>query len=95
MTQRLISTLLMMTGALSASVGLLIAVSRLRAAGRAYRKIGTLYEVMPNGWSSWFLGGFSELTMGSHWLWAMVTLAAWVIAGLWFIGLGLRLLWRA
>jgi len=94
MTQRLISTLVVMMGVLSASVGLLIAARRLRAAGRAYRKIGTLYEAMPEGWSSWFLGGFSGLTLGTHWLWAMAALAMWVTAGVCFIGLGIGLFWR-
>ncbi|MBI4341480.1 MAG: hypothetical protein HY598_04275 [Candidatus Omnitrophica bacterium] len=94
MTQRLISTLVVITGVLAASVGLLIAAGRLRAAGRAYRKIGTLYETMPEGWSSWFLGGFSGLTPGTQWLRALAALAVWVTVGAWFIGLGLRLFWR-
>ncbi len=94
MTQRLISTLVVMMGVLSASGGLVLAARRLRAAGRAYRKIGTLYEAMPEGWSSWFLGGFSGLTLGTHWLWAMAALAMWVTAGVCFIGLGIGLFWR-
>ena len=89
------STLVVMTGVIAASVGLLIAVSRLRAAGRAYRKIGTLYDTMPEGWASWFLEGFSELTLGTYWLRALVAFVVWVAVGLWFVGFGLRLFWRA
>ena len=91
MTERWISTLIILTGVVAASVGLLIASSRLRAAGRAYRKIGAFYDTMSDGWSSWFLGGFSGLTVGTHWLWAMATLALSMSVGLWFVVCGLQL----
>ena len=91
MTQRWISLLVVMTGVIAASVGVLIAANRLRAAGRAYRKIGAFYDTMSEGWSSWFLGGFSGLTVGTHWLWAIATLAVSMGVGLWFIISGLQL----
>lgn len=95
MTERWISALIILTGVIAASVGLLITVSRLRAAGRAYRKIGTFYDTMSDGWSFWFLGGFSGLTMGTHWLWAMATLTVSMSVGIWFIACGLRLFQHA
>ena len=95
MKPRWMSTLIVLTGVMSALVGLLIAVSRFRAAGRAYRKIGLLSDTMPDGWPAWFFGGFSNLTLGTHCLRAFVTLAVWTAVSLWFIVCGLRLFWHA
>ncbi len=95
MSEGAASGLLILMGLISAWVGMALASTRLRAAGRAYRKTETLYETMPEGWASWFLGGFSGLTMGIHWLWAALALAAWGAVGLCLIGLGLHVVWRA
>ncbi len=88
----LISGLVIVTGVIAGSVGVATASSRLRVACRAYHKTATLYASMPEGWSSWFLGGFSELTLGTHWLWAGLALLGWLIAGVGFVSLGFRLL---
>jgi len=94
MTDDLVSGLVILAGLISAGVGITIATSRFRAAARAYRKTGTLCETMPEGWGSWFLEGFSGLTMGTHSLRAVAALAGWALAGLCLIGLGLLLFWR-
>ena len=90
-----ISGLVILMGLVCGGVGIAMAVGRCRVASRAYRRTGLLYEAMPDGWASWFLGGFSSLTVGSYWLYAMMALVGWTAAGLFLIGLGLQLLWRA
>ena len=92
---QLVSGLVVVTGLAALGVGVAAAASRLRDAGRAYRKTETLYAAMPDGWTSWFVGGFSGLSVGTQWLWAAVSLVSWVGAGLCLIGLGVRLLWRS
>ncbi len=94
MTEHLISGLVIVTGLTAAGTGLALAGSRLRAAGRAYRKTKTLYAAMPDGWSSWFLEGFSGVALGTHWVWAVLTLLGWTLAGVCLIGLGLQLFHR-
>ena len=84
------SGLVVLMGLLAIGVGMAMARRHLQTAGRAYRKTETLYEAMPEGWGSWFLGGFSGLTMGAHSLWAAAALTGWTVAGLLLIGLGLR-----
>ena len=95
MTEQLSSGLVIVTGIIATGAGALLAANHLREAGRAYRKTRSLYEAMPEGWSSWFVGGFSGLTMGTHCLWATLTLLGWTLAGVSLIALGLRLFWRA
>jgi len=95
MTEQLISVLVVVTGLIAAAAGTALAVSRLRTAGRAYRKTETLYAAMPEGWSSWFLGGFSGLTMGAHGVWAAAIFVGWTLAATLLVTLGLRLLWRS
>ena len=94
MTERIVSGLVIATGLISAGVGVAAATSRVKDAGRASRRTASLYQTMPEGWASWFVGGFSALTIGTHWLWAAVALTGWTIAGACLIGLGLRLFWR-
>ena len=89
------SGLLILMGLISVWVGMALASTRLEAAGRAYRKTETLYETMPEGWASWFLGGFSGVAMGTHWLWAAMALAAWVMVAVCLIGLGFQVVWHA
>ena len=89
------SGLVIVMGLLSAGVGMVSAAHRLRRADRAHRRITTLAAVMPEGWASWFVGGFSSLSVGTYWLWATAALLGWSTAGLLLIGLGLRLFWRA
>ena len=95
MTAQSVSWLVMATGIVTAAVGITGAAAHLRAADRAYRRTGAIYEAMPEGWGSWFLGGFSGLMLGAHWLRAAIVLASWTMAGLCLMGLGLRLIWRA
>ncbi len=94
MVERMMSGLVIIMGLIATGVGITTAMSRLRVASRAYRRTATLYASMPEGWTSWFLGGFSSLTVGSHWLWATVALTGWTVAGAFLIGLGLQLLCR-
>ena len=91
MIERVMSGLVIVTGLTATSVGVLAATHRLRAASRAYRKTETLYAAMPDGWGSWFLGGFSSLTVWTHWLLAAIALTGWVLAGVFLMSLGLRL----
>ena len=95
MIGQLVSGLVVVTGLTALGVGVAAAASRLRGADRAYRKTEMLYAGMPEGWTSWFLGGFSTLTAGTHWLRAMAALVGWMAAGALLIGLGLALFWRA
>ena len=95
MTEQLISALIITMGLISSGVGLALATNRVRHAGRIYRRTTLLYKGMPEEWTSWFLGGFSGFTVGTHWLWAAAVLLGWTLAGLCLIGLGLRLFWRA
>ena len=95
MAERFMSGLVIVMGLISAGVGIATARHRFRVAGRAYRKIASLYAATPEGWASWFLGGFSNLTVGTHWLLATAALTMWLIAGVVLVGLGLQLFWRA
>ena len=92
--ERFMSGLVIAMGLLSAGVGMVAARHRLRSADRAHRRITTRYAAMPEGWTSWFVGGFSSLAVGTHWLWVVVALLGWSMVGLFLIGLGLRLYWR-
>lgn len=95
MAEQFMSGLVIVMGLMSAGVGVATARRRCRAAGRAYRKIESLYAATPEGWASWFLGGFSSLTVGTHWLLATAALTIWTVAGAVLVGLGLQLFWRA
>jgi hypothetical protein len=95
MGEWVVSGLAIMIGVISAWIGTMWAADRLRAAGRAYRKTETLYAAMPDGWSSWFLGGFSGLAVGAGWFRAAAGWTVWMLAGIGLIALGLRLFWRA
>ncbi len=94
MMERFMSGLVIAMGLIATGVGIATAMHRLRVAGRVHRKFATLYATTPEGWASWFLGGFSSLTVGSHWFWATAALTGWSVAGLCLIGLGLQLFWR-
>ena len=94
MLERLASGLVILTGLMATGVGIVAATRHLRQAGRIYRKTETLYDAMPEGWTSWFVEGFSIFTIGSHWFWASVVLMASAAAGLYFISIGCRLFWQ-
>lgn len=93
--ERLISGLVIVMGAIAMVVGVLMAMRRLQLAGRFSRRIAVLSDTMPEGWSSWFLRGFSGITMGTHWLVAAAVLIGWVAAGVCLMSLGLQLFWHA
>ena len=93
MSERIISGLVILMGLIAGGVGVAMARHQLHAAGRVHRKTELLYAAMPEGWGSWFLGGFSILPAGSRWLWAAAALASWTLIGLLLIGLGIRLGW--
>ena len=91
MTELVTSGLVIAAGVLSAGVGYLVAAGRLRTARRVYRKTEALNATLPESWGSWFLGGFSGVTMGTQWLSAAAVWLVWTLAGVGLIGLGLRL----
>ena len=86
------SLLVIATGALAASIGILSARRRIWIARRAHQRTQTLYASIPEGWNFWFVGGFARLTMGTRWLWAAASWLAWTVAGMCLIALGVRLL---
>ena len=94
MLERLASGLVIVTGLIVTGVGIVAAIHHLRKAGRIYRRTETLYDGMPEGWSAWFVEGFSVFTIGSRWLWAIVVLIGSAVAGLYFVGIGCRLFLR-
>ena len=79
-------------GLLAAGIGVLMGQDRWHSARRAHQKVAALYETMPEGWSCWFVGGFSGLTAATRFLWAFAAWAGWTLAGVGLAGLGLRLL---
>lgn len=84
-------TLMIVIGFLSAGVGVLFARSRWQAARRSFHRISSLSATTAEGWDSWFLGGFSEVTMGLR---RLSTVLAWLVltlAGAWFVGAGVKL----
>jgi hypothetical protein len=91
----MVSGLAVITGLIAVGVGVSAAVSRIREALRAYHKTATLYAAMPDGWLSWFLGGFSEVTIGVRYLRATAILVWWAATGLCLIALGFCLWGRA
>jgi hypothetical protein len=90
----LMGGLLIVTGLVAAGVGIAVASHRLRMARRSYHRTALLSAASPEGWGSWFLGGFSGVTMGIRWLYAVASWLAWTLAGVCLIGLGLRLFGR-
>jgi hypothetical protein len=90
--ERVISLLVMATGALATGIGVVSARRRLQFARRAHQKTAHLYAAMPDGWTSWFLQGFAGLTIGTRGLFAAAAWMVWTLAGLCFIGLGFSLL---
>ena len=94
MTERIIFGLIILIGIIAAWVGVLLANSRIRSANRAYQKTALLYATMPDGWSSWFMNGFSGVAIGTHLLRATLVFTAWAIAGLFLVVLGIQLFYR-
>ena len=86
--------LVMATGCVSVVVGMAVAMYYLNRARRTYHRTVSLSAAAPEEWGSWFLGGFSSLTMGIRWLYAIAAWLALTLAGMGVIGLGIRLFGR-
>ena len=94
MVEQCVGWLVIAMGLIAAAVGIAVAIHRLQTASRVYHRTAILYDAMPEGWTSWFLKGFSTLSVGSHWVLASLLLIGWMTAGACLVGLGLRLFWR-
>ena len=92
MAELFIGGLTIATGLIAAGIGLTMAMNRLQIARRAYRRTTALHASAPESWNAWYLGGFTQLSMGTRWLSAGAVWLAWTAAGVVLIGLGLRLL---
>lgn len=92
MAELFIGGLTIVIGLIAAGTGLTMAANRLQFARRAFRRTTALYASAPESWNAWYLGGFTQLSMGTRWLEAGAVWLAWTLAGLVLIGLGLRLL---
>ncbi len=67
----MIGGLTIVMGLIAAFVGMVVADHSIHSARRAYRRT-TLHSVATvGGWGSWFLSGFSGVTMGVQWLYAV------------------------
>ena len=95
MIQAFLGALSIAAGLVAAGVGVIAARQALRAARRCHRKTTGLWATVPEGWGPWFLGGFAELAAGIRGLGALAAWVAWTLAGLAFLGIGLRLIVRS
>ena len=73
-------------------MGAALAKDRLQAVHRTYQRTATLSASSGQGWSEWFVGGFSGIAMGFRWLSIIAASLAWTLAGVGLIGLGVQLL---
>lgn len=87
-----IASLLVATGVVAAGVGVSVARGALQTAGRTYQKLAARCAAAAEGWGAWFVSGFSDVTMGLCWVYALAAWLAWTLAGLSLIGAGVRLL---
>ena len=94
MAELVVGSLVMAMGLIAAGVGVIIARRALQTAQRAHHRTAAISAATLEGWDSWFLGGFSHLAMGIHWLYAVSVWLAWTLAGAGLIGLGIGLLLR-
>ena len=85
-------SLTILTGLTAVGVGMAVAARSLASARRVYRKTAAHSAATLEAWGSWFLGGFSGMTMGIRWLYAVALWLGWAAAGVGLIGLGIRLL---
>ena len=94
MTSLVMGAMVIATGVVTAGVGIVVAQHALRTARRAYHRTASLSAAASEGWGTWFLGGFSGITMGIRWLYAVTAWITWTLAGVCLIGLGIRLVSR-
>jgi len=90
--QWVIGSLTVVTGLIAAGVGIVVAGRSIQSARRVYRRTASRSAAALGGWGAWFLGGFSGMTMGLRWLYAVALWLGWTVAGIGLIGLGIRLL---
>ena len=84
-----------MTGLVALGVGFVVASGQLRTARRVYNRTLARFGTILDGWASWFLVGFSTVTMGIHGVSAVAAWLVWTAAGTCLIGLGIRLVVHA
>lgn len=87
---RVMWALAIVMGTLAVGVGLAAASARVRRAHRIYYRTASFSAGRLDGWGDWFLGGFSGVTVGLRWLYAVGSWLAWTLVGVCFIGMGLR-----
>ena len=87
----LIGGLTILMGLIAAFVGMVVANHSIHSARRTYRRTTLLSAASLGGWGSWFLSGFSGMTMGVQWLYAVGLWLIWTVAGLGLIWLGIQL----
>lgn len=85
-------SLTILTGLIAVGTGMAVASWSLASARRVYRRTASRSAATQEAWGSWFLGGFSGMTMGLRWLYAVALWLGWTAAGIGLIGLGIRLL---
>ena len=91
MPQPLASQLCVLGGIAVISVGLLMTRTRLQRAKRVHQKKGLIHPTMPEGWGVWFFQGFSDVTMGTRWVVAVLVLLFWTVLGVSLVSLGIHL----
>ena len=91
-TQLVMGGLMIATGLVALAVGCVMAGHALRDARRAYLRTASLSTATLESWSSWFLDGFSGVTMGIRWLFAIGLWLGWTVIGICLIGVGIRVL---
>ena len=80
------------TGLIAAAVGVAMARHGLQTAQRLHARTSSLSLAVPDGWGSWFLGGFTSLSIGFRWIAAVAAWLVWTLAGLALVWLGIRLI---
>lgn len=79
-------SLVIVTGVVAALSGVVVIQSRLAKVQRTTARSA----ILADDWSAWFVGGFSQMTVGARGLLAVAVGLAWVLAGVGLIGLGVQ-----
>ena len=91
MTEQSAGVLCVMGGILIMAGSGVVARRSLRRTSKAHRRTRSLLGKMPEGLAMWFLGGFSDLTLASRRLLALVTVSLSMGLGVILVVIGLRL----
>jgi len=89
--QWVVGSLTILTGLTAVGVGMAVATRSLASARRVYRRTTSRSSATLEAWGAWFVGGFSGMTMGIRWLYAVALWLGWTAAGIGLVGLGVRL----